>query len=202
MTVASVMTDSPACCTPKATLAEVAQMMVAHDCGQIPVFENMATRKLAGVITDRDITPRIVAKRINASEALACDCMTYPCITVKPEDSIESCCNLMETNKIRRVPVVNVNDAPNTSPVTLTAISEDSGDRLITQDERVGALRWHHDVPRGLQRALRAVPPFLVLTFRHDAAFEDGVELVEAHLVAAAFQCFLDDGRGLVLRHL
>jgi len=110
MTVASVMTDTPVCCTPKSTLTEVAKMMVDNDCGQIPVVENLATRKLAGVITDRDITTRIVAEGKNSSEAFASDCMSSPCITVKPEDSIQSCCALMEANKIRRVPVVNAND--------------------------------------------------------------------------------------------
>jgi len=110
MTVASVMTDTPVCCTPKSSLTEVAKMMSDNDCGQIPVVENLATRKLAGVITDRDIAIRIVAQGINSAEAHACDCMTSPCITVKPEDSIQDCCTLMETNKIRRIPVVNAKD--------------------------------------------------------------------------------------------
>ena len=110
MTVASVMTESPICCTPKSPLTEVARMMLDHDCGQIPVVENMATRKLAGVITDRDITTRIVAPGLNSAVAHASDCMSTPCITVTPETSLKDCCELMETNQIRRVPVVNTND--------------------------------------------------------------------------------------------
>lgn len=110
MTVASVMTETPACCTPKTTLTEVARMMVEYDCGQIPVVENLATRKLAGVITDRDIATRIVAHGQNSAEAFASDCMSSPCITVTPETSLKDCCDLMEINKIRRVPVVNSSD--------------------------------------------------------------------------------------------
>ncbi|MGH8050170.1 MAG: CBS domain-containing protein, partial [Arenimonas sp.] len=97
----------PVCCTEKSSLVEVARMMVDNDCGQIPVVQNMATRKLAGVITDRDIATRIVAKGLNSAEAYASDCMSSPCITVTSEASIQSCCELMEANKIRRVPVVN-----------------------------------------------------------------------------------------------
>lgn len=108
MTVASVMTEAPVCCTPKSTLVEVARMMVEHDCGQIPVVENMATRKLSGVVTDRDITTRIVAAGLNSSEAYVSDCMSSPCHTVTAETSLKDCCDLMEANKIRRVPVVNV----------------------------------------------------------------------------------------------
>ena len=110
MTVASVMTEAPVCCTPKSTLVEVARMMVEHDCGQIPVVENMATRKLAGVITDRDITTRIVAAGLNSAEAHVGDCMSSPCHTVSAETSLKDCCDLMESNKIRRVPVVNAQD--------------------------------------------------------------------------------------------
>jgi CBS domain-containing protein len=107
MTVASLMTKTPACCTPKTKLADVARMMVENDCGQIPVVEDFQTRKLAGVITDRDITTRIVAQGHNSAETHACDCMTSPCITVTPDTSLKSCCELMEENKIRRVPVLD-----------------------------------------------------------------------------------------------
>lgn len=110
MTVASVMTEAPVCCTPKSSLVEVARLMVEHDCGQIPVVENMATRKLAGVITDRDITTRIVALGLNTAEATASAGLSWPCHTVKPETSLKDCCELMEANKIRRIPVVNAQD--------------------------------------------------------------------------------------------
>ena len=107
MTVAIVMTEAPACCTPKTKLSDVARMMVDNDCGQIPVVEDFETRKLAGVITDRDIATRIVAQGHNSAETHACDCMTTPCITVTADTSLQDCCELMETNKIRRVPVID-----------------------------------------------------------------------------------------------
>lgn len=107
MTVASVMTANPACCTPGTSLTEVARMMVDNDCGEIPVVEDMVTRKLAGVITDRDIAVRIVAQGRNSAEACATDCMTSPCVSVTADTSLEECCDVMEVNKIRRVPVLD-----------------------------------------------------------------------------------------------
>ena len=107
MTVASVMTQNPACCTPNSSLTEVARLMVDNDCGQIPVVEDMMGRKLAGVITDRDIATRIVAAGKNSADAKACDCMTTPCVSVTLDTSLKNCCEVMETNKIRRVPVVD-----------------------------------------------------------------------------------------------
>lgn len=107
MTIASVMTANPACCTPGTSLTEVARMMVDNDCGEIPVVEDMVARKLAGVITDRDIAVRIVAQGRNSAEACATDCMTSPCVSVTADTSLEECCDVMEVNKIRRVPVLD-----------------------------------------------------------------------------------------------
>lgn len=107
MTVASVMTAAPACCTPNSSLPEVARLMVDNDCGEIPVVEDMVSRKLAGVITDRDIATRIVAEGRNSAEARASDCMTSPCVSVTTDTSLNGCCDVMEANKIRRVPVVD-----------------------------------------------------------------------------------------------
>src|SRR6188768_3808772 len=107
MTVATVMTSCPACCTPSSSLTDVARLMVDNDCGEIPVVEDMQSRKLAGVITDRDIATRIVAAGRNSAEASAMDCMSSPAVSVTSDTSLQECCELMETHQIRRVPVVD-----------------------------------------------------------------------------------------------
>ncbi|MGI8919251.1 MAG: CBS domain-containing protein [Pyrinomonadaceae bacterium] len=107
MNVKDIMTPDPACCTADTNLQEVAKLMVDHDCGEIPVVESEGTKKPIGVITDRDIVVRSVAKGNNPLDLTAADCMSKPCVTVTPEMSIEECGNILEANKIRRVPVVN-----------------------------------------------------------------------------------------------
>ena len=107
MTVSTVMTNCPACCTPNSALTEVARLMVENDCGEIPVVEDLDSRKLAGVITDRDIATRIVAAGRNSAEARALDAMTSPAVSVHSDTSLKECCELMESHQIRRVPVVD-----------------------------------------------------------------------------------------------
>ncbi|HEX9960979.1 MAG TPA: CBS domain-containing protein [Pyrinomonadaceae bacterium] len=108
MRVSDIMTPNPACCMPDTRLPEVARMMADGDCGEIPVVENLDTRIPVGVITDRDITCRAVAKDLNPSEMTAADCMTAnPVVTVTPDLSVEECALLMEDHKIRRVPVLD-----------------------------------------------------------------------------------------------
>ena len=111
MQVKDVMTPDPACCTPDTTLRRVAEMMVEHDCGEIPVVEDMASMKPVGVITDRDITCRTVAKGLNPLALTASDCMTTPCVTVTPDTPLDECCRVLEENQIRRVPVVDASGA-------------------------------------------------------------------------------------------
>jgi CBS domain-containing protein len=107
MQVKEVMTADPTCCISETGLQEVAQMMVDHDCGEIPVVENKQTKIPIGVITDRDIVCRTVARGLNPLDLTVADYMSKPCVTVTPEMSIEECSRILEENKIRRVPVVD-----------------------------------------------------------------------------------------------
>lgn len=111
MLVKEIMTHNPACCTPDSTLQRVAELMVENDCGEIPIVETEAGMVPVGVVTDRDIVCRTVAKGINPLTAIASECMTAPCITVTPDTSLEECCRVLETNQIRRVPVVDASGA-------------------------------------------------------------------------------------------
>jgi CBS domain-containing protein len=107
MQVKDVMTADPACSISETSLKEVAQMMIDHDCGEIPVVENKKTNLPIGVITDRDIVCRTVARGLNPLDLTVGDCMSRPCVTVTPDMSVEQCSSIMEENKIRRVPVVD-----------------------------------------------------------------------------------------------
>jgi CBS domain-containing protein len=98
------MTPAPQCCSRDTTLNEVAKLMVETDCGEIPVTDGS---RLVGVITDRDIVCRAVAKGKNPATATAGECMTEPAITVNEESTLEEVMTLMEEKQIRRVPVVD-----------------------------------------------------------------------------------------------
>lgn len=86
-------------------------MMVGNDCGEIPVVENESTKLPVGVVTDRDIVCRTIARNLNPLDLTAADCMSTPIVTVTPDMSLEECCKLMEEKLIRRVPVVDDNGA-------------------------------------------------------------------------------------------
>src|SRR5262245_46521399 len=99
------MTAKPACCGPETSLQDVAHLMVAHDCGEIPVTDR-GGRPL-GVVTDRDIVVRTIAQGVNPLELKASDVMTSPCLTVPERSDLDECTGKMEDNQIRRMLVVD-----------------------------------------------------------------------------------------------
>jgi len=95
MKVQEIMANDPVCCAPNTSLQEVAALMADRHYGEIPVCES-GSKKPIGVITDRDITCRVVAKGRNPSELTVREFMTSPCITVTAESDVDECCRLME----------------------------------------------------------------------------------------------------------
>jgi len=110
MLVKEIMTELVACCTPDTKLQEVARMMVDADCGAIPVIADAESRRLIGIITDRDIVCRTIAKGKNPMDQPAKVYMSTDLLCVAPETDLDQCCAMMEERKVRRVPVLDAND--------------------------------------------------------------------------------------------
>jgi CBS domain-containing protein len=102
-----IMSRGLTCCTPDASLQEVARAMVDSDCGEIPVVDSKQTMRPVGVVTDRDIACRTVAQGRNPLDMTASECMTSPCVSVTPDSDVEECCRVMEESQIRRLLVVD-----------------------------------------------------------------------------------------------
>jgi CBS domain-containing protein len=107
MKAGQIMTPAPAVCTPDTGLQRVAELMVENDCGEIPVVRSEECRIPIGVITDRDITCRVVAQGLNPLELTAAECMSSPCVVVGSHETVEDCCRVLEERQIRRVLVVD-----------------------------------------------------------------------------------------------
>lgn len=104
MKVSELMTKNPATAMPNSGLSEVAKMMRDCDCGAIPVVEN---NKVIGMITDRDITIRVIADNKNPQDVKVGDVMSKQVYTAKESDDVRDVANQMEKHKVRRVPVID-----------------------------------------------------------------------------------------------
>ncbi len=107
MIVKDVMTLSPICCKPDDRLDEVAKLMLDHGCGVIPVCD---ATKVVGIVTDRDITCRAVAKGSIPSAVAVSEVMTRPVYTIRQDEDVQSAIELLEAKQVRRLPVVDDDD--------------------------------------------------------------------------------------------
>ena len=107
MKVKDIMTKDPAVCTPETLLPQVARMMVERDCGQIPVIESSSDPRPVGVVTDRDIIVRALARGMNPIGMTAREVMTSPAVTVTPDTKVEECADTLADKRVRRMPVVD-----------------------------------------------------------------------------------------------
>jgi CBS domain-containing protein len=107
MQVKEIMTKNPVCCPPNTPVADVAREMVKHDCGCIPIIESDARPRIIGIITDRDIVCRVVAKGENPQFMTVVSCMSTNVVTGTAEMDVDTCCRLMEQHQLRRIPIVD-----------------------------------------------------------------------------------------------
>jgi CBS domain-containing protein len=101
------MTQNPACCTPDMSLQEVARMMVECDCGAIPVVDGSDSNQPIGIVTDRDIVVRVLAKGMNPMECRVRDAMTEEVVCVSQDADLDEATHLMEEHQIRRILVTS-----------------------------------------------------------------------------------------------
>ena len=101
-----IMTANPQCVTPEDTVVRAAEIMRDSDVGVVPVVEDQGTMRLAGVVTDRDITVRVVAEGRNSSEIRTREVMSSGLATVNPDDDVNRVMDLMKREQVRRIPVV------------------------------------------------------------------------------------------------
>jgi CBS domain-containing protein len=100
--VRDVMTTRPRAVAPQTPVTEVAELMEADDVGAIPVVEG---DRLVGIVTDRDIVVRAVAKGKDLSGMPAAEVSSRELITVNPDDDLSDALKLMAQYQVRRVAV-------------------------------------------------------------------------------------------------
>ncbi len=107
MKAKDVMSKNVFCCTPEDSIQKAALLMRDHDVGAVPVVNDCNERKLLGIVTDRDVCVKVVAAGKTTNSINVSEVMTKRPFTCGPDDSIEACEAIMETNQVRRVPVVD-----------------------------------------------------------------------------------------------
>jgi CBS domain-containing protein len=101
------MTSDPVCCVPEDTAQKVAQVLRDNNVGSVPVVADQQSRKLVGMITDRDICCGIVASGLDPKSTPIERHMSTEPVTCRDGDNLNECERVMQTRQIRRIPVVD-----------------------------------------------------------------------------------------------
>lgn len=102
-----VMTKNPVCCLPNDMAAKAARLMKRKNIGSIPVIENEQTKKLVGIVTDRDLALKIVATGLDAKSTKVEAVMTPKVVTCRADDDLQKALDTMSKHQLRRLPVVD-----------------------------------------------------------------------------------------------
>jgi CBS domain-containing protein len=110
MKCSELMTKDPSCCLPTDTVFDAAQLMKSEDVGPIPIVNDKQTKKLAGIVTDRDLALKVVAEGLDPKQTKIEEVMTTGVQTCNPDDDVSNVLKLMEHHHVRRIPIVDDQD--------------------------------------------------------------------------------------------
>ena len=105
-----VMTKNPVCCLPDDLVTKAAKLMKSEHIGSVPVIENEQTKKLVGIVTDRDLALKVVAEGLDAKSTKVETVMTRKVVTCHAEDDLQKAVDAMSDNQLRRIPIVDADN--------------------------------------------------------------------------------------------
>ena len=100
--VRDAMTENPRSIGASASVVEAARLMRDEHIGSLPITDD---EELVGMITDRDITTRVVAEAADPKMTSVGDVVSRDLISVEPDEELEEAVQLMASHQVRRLPV-------------------------------------------------------------------------------------------------
>jgi CBS domain-containing protein len=107
MKVREVMTSDPVCCVPSDNAQKIAQILRDHNIGSVPVIADQQSRKLIGMITDRDLCCTVVADGLDPKKTSIESYISGELVTCRDGENLDNCERAMQDHQLRRIPVVN-----------------------------------------------------------------------------------------------
>ena len=102
-----IVKKKPIVCTPTMKISEAAALMLKENCGCLPVVESADRLFPIGMITDRDIVCRSIAKGLNPMNMQVKDCMTKGCHTIFSAAALSEAERIFDSKKIGRVVLID-----------------------------------------------------------------------------------------------
>jgi CBS domain-containing protein len=142
MQVRDIMTPNPSVVTRSDSVLRAAELMRDRRVGMLPVVDDLRSRQLVGILTDRDIIVRGVARERDVERPVGELMTSQPLSVTHVDTSPEEVVRLMRRRHLRRIPVLDDRDR-----VVGVVSSIDVSKRFVSQRTRVsGSERAVHEV--------------------------------------------------------
>lgn len=102
MTILDLARDDVVTAQPGASVRELAQTMRDESVGSIVITDNGSAR---GIVTDRDLTTRVLAEGFGPEDHTASDVMSSDLCEIEPDAGFYQATEAMSEHGIRRLPV-------------------------------------------------------------------------------------------------
>jgi CBS domain-containing protein len=89
---------------PEQTVYDALKLMSDHNIGALPVLEG---DRLVGVISERDYARKVILKDKSSLKTPVKEIMTEKVVTIRPEQTISECMQLMTDKRVRHLPVLD-----------------------------------------------------------------------------------------------
>ena len=107
-TARDVMTSGAECIGENETVTEAAKKMAGLGVGALPICGE--DDRLKGMLTDRDIAVKVLAKEMDPGSTTAGSLAEGKPVTIGADDSVEEALKTMAEHKVRRLPVIDGHD--------------------------------------------------------------------------------------------
>ncbi len=105
-----IMTPDPEYVLLSDPVIKAAKLMKSEDVGPIPIVDDKDGKRLAGIVTDRDLAIKVVAEARDPKTTSVKEVMTGDVVTCKENEDVQNALKLMQENQVRRIPVVDNGD--------------------------------------------------------------------------------------------
>lgn len=134
MKIYEAMTENPITLQPESTVFQAVKTMVSRNIGSILVIEK---GELKGILTEKDVLSRVLAKELDIKTTKLKDVMSKPVITIEDKVDLVEASELMKKKNIRRLAVLN------TDGKLVGIISSDDIARSLRRSAEELAITYH-----------------------------------------------------------
>jgi predicted transcriptional regulator len=145
--------------------------MKNEDVGPVPVVEDSESRRLAGIVTDRDLALKVVAENRDPQSVRLEEIMSRQVVTCSPDSEAHEAMKKMSENQVRRIPIVDADNrlvgiisqadvARHMHDAQVGDVVEDISEPAGTRSRSFAGFR-RTDWSRAEQRATSAAPGIL-----------------------------------------